>query len=82
MARTRPSWREANDLDGLPGYPDHYLSWRTFFEPYPEKIEQPTVPDNYSAQRYEGGMVRPISDRYAKKLRSVPIKWARTRSRH
>ncbi|ANX13927.1 cupin [Fictibacillus arsenicus] len=50
----------------------------TFFEPYPEKIEHPHLPDNYSTQRYEGGMVRPISDRYSKKIGIGSYKWGGT----
>ncbi|MBP1154073.1 MULTISPECIES: cupin domain-containing protein [unclassified Paenibacillus] len=50
----------------------------SFFESYPEKIEQPKVPDNYTAQRYEGGMVRPISDRHPKVAPLGSYKWSQT----
>ncbi|ADU93841.1 cupin domain-containing protein [Geobacillus sp. Y412MC52] len=58
--------------------PTIYFLGGTFFEPYPEKLQNPEVPDNYSAQRYEGGMVRPISDRYPKKAPLAAYKWKRT----
>ena len=61
--------------------PTIYYLGGTFFEPYPEKIEQPKVPDNYTAQRYEGGMVRPISDRYEKKAPLGSYKWSGTMRR-
>jgi gentisate 1,2-dioxygenase len=50
----------------------------TFFEPYPDKIEQPQVPDNYTAQRYAGGMVRPIADRWPKAAPLGSFKWSQT----
>lgn len=50
----------------------------TFFEPYPERIEQPKVPDNYTAQRYEGGRLRPISDRHPKVAPLGNYKWNKT----
>ncbi|MDR7318847.1 cupin domain-containing protein [Brevibacillus nitrificans] len=34
-----------------------------FTEFYPEKQQELLVPDDYSSKRYQGGMVRPISDR-------------------
>lgn len=34
-----------------------------FTEFYPEKQQKLLVPDDYTSKRYEGGMVRPISDR-------------------
>lgn len=34
-----------------------------FTEPYPEKQQHLLVPDDYSSKRYQGGMIRPISDR-------------------
>jgi gentisate 1,2-dioxygenase len=34
-----------------------------FTEFYPEKQQKLRVPDNYSSMRYQGGMIRPISDR-------------------
>ncbi|MCU4766723.1 cupin domain-containing protein [Bacillus toyonensis] len=65
-------WMDCLDI------PTIYYLGGTFFEPYPEKIEQPNVPDNYTAQRYEGGMVRPVSDRYTKKAPLSSYKWAGT----
>lgn len=58
--------------------PTIYSIGGTFFENYPERIEQPSVPDNYTAQRYEGGLVRPISDRYAKTAPLGAFRWAQT----
>jgi gentisate 1,2-dioxygenase len=51
----------------------------TFFEPYPDKIEQPSIPDDYSAARYAGGMVRPISDRKPKAAPLGAYKWHLTK---
>lgn len=50
-------WMDCLDI------PIKYAIGGTFFDPYEEGLEQPSVPDNYSARRYAGGMVRPISDR-------------------
>lgn len=57
-----------------------YAIGGTFFEPYPEKIEQPMVPDNYSARRDVGGMVLPITDRYPKVAPLGAYKWSQTLS--
>lgn len=65
-------WMDCLDI------PTIYAIGGTFFEPYPDRIEQPQVPDNYSAHRYEGGMVRPISDRQAKTAPLGSFKWAQT----
>lgn len=65
-------WMDCLDI------PTIYAIGGTFFESYPEKIEQPKVPDNYTAQRYEGGMVRPISDRHAKSAPLGSYKWSQT----
>ncbi len=65
-------WMDCLDI------PTIYAIGGTFFESYPEKIEQPKVPDNYSAQRYEGGMVRPISDRNSKVAPLGSFKWSQT----
>jgi gentisate 1,2-dioxygenase len=65
-------WMDVLDI------PTIYMMGGTFFEPYPERIEQPRVPDNYTAQRYEGGMVRPISDRHPKKAPLGAYKWNQT----
>lgn len=50
----------------------------TFFEHYPENIQQPELPDNYSSRRYAGGMVRPISDRKEKLAPLGAYKWKQT----
>ncbi|MED4352275.1 cupin domain-containing protein [Schinkia azotoformans] len=50
----------------------------TFFENHPDHLEKPSVPDNYTAQRYEGGMVRPISDRYPQIAPVGAYKWNAT----
>ncbi len=50
----------------------------TFFEHHPDHIEKPSVPDNFSAQRYEGGMVRPISDRKPSIAPLGAYKWSQT----
>ena len=50
----------------------------TFFEPYPDQLQQPERPDNCSARRYAGGMVRPISDRTPKTAPLGLFKWQRT----
>lgn len=65
-------WMDCLDI------PTIYAIGGTFFESYPEKIEQPKVPDNYTAQRYEGGMVRPISDRHPKVAPLGSYKWSQT----
>lgn len=65
-------WMDCLDIPTL------YAIGGTFFEPYPDKIEQPQVPDNYSSQRYKGGMVRPISDRHPKIAPLGSYKWAQT----
>lgn len=65
-------WMDCLDI------PTIYAIGGTFFENYPEKIEQPSIPDNYSAQRYEGGMVRPIADRKPQIAPLGSYKWAQT----
>jgi gentisate 1,2-dioxygenase len=50
----------------------------TFFEPYPDHIQQPEVPDNFSSRRYKGGMVRPISDRQEQTAPLGAFKWQQT----
>ena len=65
-------WMDCLDI------PTIYAIGGTFFENYPEKIEQPSLPDNYSAQRYEGGMVRPIADRIPKVAPLGSYKWSQT----
>jgi gentisate 1,2-dioxygenase len=65
-------WMDCLDI------PTIYSMGATFFEPYPEKIEQPSLPDNYGAGRYEGGMVRPISDRIPSIAPLGSYKWKKT----
>lgn len=65
-------WMDCLDI------PTIYAIGGTFFENYPERIEQPKVPDNYTAQRYEGGMVRPISDRKSQVAPLGSFKWKQT----
>jgi gentisate 1,2-dioxygenase len=65
-------WMDVLDI------PTIYALGGTFFESYPEKIEQPSVPDNYTSQRYSGGMVRPISDRNPKVAPLGSYKWSQT----
>ena len=50
-------WMDCLDIPAV------YGIGATFFEHYPEQLQAPELPDNYGAQRYQGGMVRPISDR-------------------
>lgn len=65
-------WMDALDI------PTIYSIGGTFFEPFPNKIETPTRPDNFSEQRYSGGMVRPINDRYSSVAPLANYKWKRT----
>lgn len=57
-----------------------YGSGGSFFEPYPEPIQQPTQPDDYSAHKYAGGMVRPIADRQPKRVALGLYKWGPSHS--
>ena len=41
-------------------------------------IEEPKVPDNSHSHRYEGGMVRPIGDRYPMSAPLGAYKWNKT----
>ena len=65
-------WMDALDI------PTIYSIGGTFFEPYPDKIETPKKPDNFSEQRYRGGMVRPVSDRSSQVAPLANYKWSRT----
>lgn len=65
-------WMDALDIPTL------YSIGGTFFEPYEDGLQQPGVPDNFSEQRYRGGMVRPVGD---DKFTVAPLanyKWDRT----
>jgi gentisate 1,2-dioxygenase len=65
-------WMDVLDIPML------YAMGATFFEDYPELLQAPEVPDNYGAQRYEGGMVRPISDRVPSIAPVGQYKWKQT----
>jgi gentisate 1,2-dioxygenase len=65
-------WMDCLDI------PFIYATGGTFFEPYPDGIEPPSLPDDYSARKYRGGMVRPISDRKAKVAPLGLYKWKQT----
>ncbi|GAK12181.1 gentisate 1,2-dioxygenase [Geomicrobium sp. JCM 19039] len=65
-------WMDALDI------PTIYSMGGTFFEPYPDQIETPTKPDNFSEQRYSGGMVRPIHDRHSTVAPLANYKWGGT----
>ncbi|MEB3101525.1 cupin domain-containing protein [Ferviditalea candida] len=67
-------WMDCLDI------PFAYSVGGTFFEPYPDRIEKPSIPDNYSAQKYGGGMVRPIGDRVPSIAPLGAYKWARTQA--
>lgn len=58
--------------------PTIYAIGGTFFEGYPNRIEQPQIPDHYSPSRYGGGMVRPIGDREPKIAPVGSYKWKQT----
>ena len=65
-------WMDALDIPTL------YAIGGTFFEPYDDGLQQPGVPDNFTEQRYRGGMVRPVGD---DKFTVAPLanyKWSRT----
>lgn len=65
-------WMDALDIPTL------YSIGGTFFEPYADGLQQPGVPDNFTEQRYRGGMVRPVGD---DKFTVAPLanyKWDRT----
>lgn len=65
-------WMDALDIPTL------YSIGGTFFEPYADGLQQPGVPDNFTEQRYRGGMVRPVGD---DKFTVAPLanyKWNRT----
>lgn len=65
-------WMDALDI------PTVYAIAGTFFEHHPEQLEAPSVPDNYSELRYQGGMVRPLSDRKSAIAPLANFKWQRT----
>ncbi|AWP38437.1 cupin domain-containing protein [Heyndrickxia faecalis] len=65
-------WMDALDI------PVIYSMGGTFFEPYPDQLQQPKKPDNFTSRRYQGGMVRPISDRYASVAPLADYKWSQT----
>lgn len=65
-------WMDSLDI------PTVYSLGATFFDPYSEYLQQPDTPDNFSELRYQGGMVRPISDRKSKIAPLANYKWKRT----
>lgn len=65
-------WMDCLDI------PMVYSMGGTFFEPYPDQLERPRLPDNFLAGRYQGGMTRPIQDRYASVAPLSSYKWNRT----
>ncbi|WP_026962949.1 cupin domain-containing protein [Alicyclobacillus herbarius] len=50
-------------MDGLDS-PFIQLINASFFEPYADKRQPLTLPDNYSVKRYGNGMLRPLGDRH------------------
>ncbi|MBM4762954.1 cupin domain-containing protein [Bacillus sp. B15-48] len=65
-------WMDALDI------PTVYSIGGTFFDPYDGYLQQPNTPDNFSELRYQGGMVRPISDRHYTIAPLANFKWSRT----
>jgi len=51
-----------------------------FTEFYPEKQQRLMVPDDFSAKRYQGGMIRPISDRKPSIAPLGRYKWESTKN--
>lgn len=50
-----------------------------FTEFHPQKQQTRVVPDDFSARRYQGGMVRPLSDRRPKSVALARYKWDLTK---
>ncbi|WP_159887788.1 cupin domain-containing protein [Paenibacillus puerhi] len=65
-------WMDCLDI------PTIYAIGGTFFEGHPDRLEPASVPDRFSPGRYEGGMVRPISDREPKLAPVGSYKWSQT----
>ncbi|MDQ0253310.1 gentisate 1,2-dioxygenase [Evansella vedderi] len=65
-------WMDCLDI------PFVYSTGGTFFEGYPDNLQQPEIPDNYKMNRYQGGMVRPISDRKSSIAPLSSYKWNQT----
>ncbi|GEO27665.1 gentisate 1,2-dioxygenase [Alicyclobacillus acidoterrestris] len=51
----------------------------SFTEFYPERRQPLTVPDDFSSRRYQGGMVRPVSDRQPKNIALGRYRWDLTK---
>jgi|GEM_PF-1240493 len=51
----------------------------SFTEFHPDKQQPLLVPDDYSSRRYQGGMVRPLSDRTPKSVALGRYKWGLTK---
>lgn len=67
-------WMDVLDI------PFIFATGGSFFEGHPDGLEKPSHSDNYSAQRYEGGMVRPIADREPMKAPVGAYKWSQTKA--
>ncbi|MGJ9384407.1 cupin domain-containing protein [Salipaludibacillus sp. CF4.18] len=67
-------WMDVLDI------PFIFATGGSFFEGHPDGLETPSHPDNYSAQRYEGGMVRPKADRKPMKAPVGSYKWDKTKA--
>ncbi|MGY4688506.1 cupin domain-containing protein [Salibacterium sp. K-3] len=65
-------WMDVLDI------PFIFATGGSFFEGHPDGLETPSRPDNYSAQRYEGGLVRPKADRTPSKAPVGTYKWEHT----
>ncbi|WP_181348080.1 cupin domain-containing protein [Thalassobacillus sp. CUG 92003] len=59
--------------------PTIYFLNGSFFEGHPDGIENPSLPDNYSARKYAGGQVRPPQDRDSEHTPLGAYKWEQTK---
>ncbi|WP_101845200.1 cupin domain-containing protein [Halobacillus sp. Marseille-P3879] len=59
--------------------PTIYFLNGSFFEGHPDGIENPSLPDNYSARKYAGGQVRPPQDRHSEHTPLGAYKWEQTK---
>ena len=50
----------------------------TFFDDYPELLQAPKVPDNYGAQRYQGGIVGRLLIEFRSTAPIGQYKWKQT----
>lgn len=65
-------WMDCLDI------PFAYKTGGTFFENYPEHIQSPELPNNFSEKHYKGGIVRPIADRKPSLAPVGNYKWNQT----